>query len=126
MPEGDSYPAVLGHWLPKLLGSDDTVLAGKAYFRMRFNAAGQLVSPSPGHLGHAGVHVRQYRALRQRWGWITPVVWVFAWFANELFGGGTMEAEADAYAEANRYGPVLTQQFLALRAVISKAVPGAK
>lgn len=121
MPEGDEYPAVLGHWLPKLLRSDDTVWAGTAYFRLRFSS-GRLVSPSPGHLGHAGIHVRQYRLLQERLGWMASLAWPFAWWWNSWFGGGTMEAEADAYAEDNKYGPVLTQQFLALREVIRQEV----
>lgn len=119
MPSGGgAYIARLNHWLPRLLGSDDTVLGETAYFRLRWFADGSLASPSPGHLAHAGTHVQQYRAMRAalpsvlRW---AALVW---WPVHWLFYRSALEAAARDAAETYRDDPRLVQQYQALRAAI--------
>jgi hypothetical protein len=115
--DGGNFDARLGAALPKLLGSDDTVIGGVALFRLRFYADGTLASPSPGHLAHAATHVRQQRAagldsgpfktLRTLWWWITQ--------------HGPMEAEADLAAMALRDHPVYLAEWHRLRAFVRRA-----
>lgn len=121
MPEGDKYKAVMNHWLPRLLGSDDTVYGETAYFRLRFFDDNSLAGPSAGHLGHGGVHVRQFRALKKKVGIFAYIAWPFVWIWNSLFGGGTMEAQADLYAEMNKTHPTLVNQYTMLRSMFHKS-----
>jgi hypothetical protein len=43
------------------------------------------------------------------------------WVWNSLFGGGTMEKEADLYAEMNKQHPTLVRQYTNLRGMFHKS-----
>lgn len=115
MPDETTYTAVLGHWLPKLLRTDDVVFGHVAYFRLKFKEDGTLISPSPGHLGHAGIHVQQFRKRFKNDNIFTRVAWAFIWIWHLIRPGNQLEDEADVYAEANKYHPKLVEQFQKLR-----------
>lgn len=116
MPRGDTYRARIGHWWPKLLGSDDSVWGQTAYFRISWYEDGTLASPSPGHLVHAGVHVRQFRWLRKKL-WLFAYLW---WPIHWLLNQKQMEAEADADAETYRQHARMVEQWEYLRANIRR------
>lgn len=121
MPDGSTYPGRFGHWLPKLLGSDDTVLGETAYFRLGWYGDGTLASPSPGHLGHAGIHVRQYRAMRAAMpGWLRWAAKLW-WPAHWLLHRERLEAEAVAFATSHAHHPVLVAAWEGLRAIVRRS-----
>lgn len=115
MPDNSTYTAVLGHWLPKLLGTDDVVFGHTAYFRLKFKDDGTLYSPSPGHLGHAGIHVRQFRKKFQSDTIFTRIAWAVFWIWNLLKKKNVLEEEADEYAEMVKLNPHFIEQFQKLR-----------
>lgn len=115
-PPGGRYPARLGHWLPKLLSSDDTVIGGVAYFRLRFYADGTLASPSPGHLAHAWTHVQQQRVAGLDRGALKALRTLWWWLRHH----GPMEAEADAVAERDKAHPVYLAEWDRLRSYVRR------
>lgn len=115
LPDGTSYVGRFGHWLPRVLGTDDTVIAGTPLFRLRWFQDGALASPSPGHLAHAGTHVLQQR--RAGIGRPFALLRTLAWWTTH---GRAAEAEADAYAEAHRDDPFFTTQWQRLRATVRR------
>lgn len=127
MPDGTSYVGIFGHWLPKLLGSDDTVIGGHPLFKLTFFASGQwagtLASPSPGHLAHAGVHVRQQRDAGLTTGPFKVLRAAIWWQLH----GTAAEKEADAYADkegqadGHAADPFFVTQWERLRGMIKKA-----
>ena len=114
-PEGQ-YLAVLGHWFPKLLGADDTVIGGTAYFRLGWYADGSLASPSPGHLAHAWTHVGQQRRAGLTTGGFKAIRTALWWWKNHTVA----EAEADLAAEENRQNPVYLYAWNQLRTLVRK------
>jgi len=112
-----TYAATLGHWLPKLLGSDDTVIGGVAHFRMRFHGDGSLASPSAGHLRHAEEHVRQQRAAGLDRGAFKTLRTLWWWMRHH----GPMEAEADLAALQYRDHPQYVAEHNRLRALVARS-----
>lgn len=118
MPEGDTYTAHIGHWLPRLLRTDGTTWGEDCYFRARFDDRGVLYSPSAGHLGHEGVHVQQYRAMRAampKWlRWTAKLWWPVHWMLNQT----RLEWEAQRYATMHSADPKLVAQFLKIQSAV--------